>query len=56
MGLFKRKSKVEKLGEQYRKLLSEAHKLSNINRRKSDSKVSEANDILNKIELLKNKN
>ena len=56
MGLFKRKSKVEKLGEQYRKLLSEAHKLSTTNRRQSDSKISEANDILNKMEGLKNKN
>ena len=56
MSLFKRKSKVEKLGEQYRKLLSEAHKLSATNRRQSDSRVSEANEILNQIEILKNKN
>ena len=56
MGLFKRKSKGEKLEEQYRKLLSEAHKLSTTNRRKSDSKIAEANEVLNQIELLKNKN
>jgi hypothetical protein len=54
MKLFKKKSKVEKLDLQYRKLLAEAHKLSSYNRRLSDDKVSEANDILKQIERLNN--
>jgi len=54
MKLFKKKSKVEKLDLKYRKLLAEAHKLSSSNRRQSDSKISEANEILKQIEVLNN--
>ncbi|MGB5665279.1 MAG: Lacal_2735 family protein [Maribacter sp.] len=54
-GLFKKKSKIEKLDLQYKKLLAEAHKLSTSNRRQSDSKIADANEILKQIELL-NKN
>lgn len=54
-GLFKKKSKIEKLNLKYKKLLAEAHKLSTTNRRQSDSKIADANEILKQIELL-NKN
>ena len=52
--IFKKKSKVEKLNDQYKKLLEESYKLSKTNRRLSDSKVAEANEILKQIDLLKN--
>ncbi|SMO64708.1 hypothetical protein SAMN06265379_10458 [Saccharicrinis carchari] len=45
-----------KLDAQYRKLLAEAHKLSKINRKASDSKVVEANEILKQIESLQMQN
>lgn len=54
-GLFKKKSEVEKLNSQYKKLLEEAHKLSTTNRKLSDGKVAEADAILKQIELLENK-
>ena len=54
--LFKKKSKVEKLNLQYQKLLAEAHKLSTSNRRQSDDKIVEANEILKQIDLLKENN
>jgi len=50
--LFKKKSKVEKLNIQYKKLLEESYKLSTISRRDSDSKRAEAEEILNQIEEL----
>lgn len=53
LNIFKKKTKVEKLNEQYKKLLEESYKLSTTNRRLSDSKVAEANKILNQIDLLK---
>jgi hypothetical protein len=55
LGLFKKKSAVDKLNAEYKKLLSEAHKLSTTNRTLSDSKMAEANAILDKIELLSKK-
>jgi len=51
-GLFKKKTEKEKLEEQYRKLLSEAHQLSHTNRKSADEKLAEAEEILNKIKLL----
>ncbi len=50
--IFKKKSKAEKLNAQYKKLLEESYKLSTINRKLSDSKAAEANEILNQIDLL----
>lgn len=50
---FKSKSKIEKLQEQYAKLLKEAHELSTIDRMKSDEKIAEAEEIGKEIELLK---
>lgn len=51
-GLFKKKSEIDKLNEQYEKLLKEAHRLSTLDRTASDAKVAEANDVLKKIEEL----
>jgi hypothetical protein len=52
-GLFKKKSEVEKLQEKHDKLLEEAFKLSKSNRKASDAKTAEANEIAQKIEALK---
>lgn len=54
--LFKKKTKAEKLNEKYKKLLEESYKLSTTNRKLSDLKVEEANEILKQIELLRNSN
>ncbi|MBU2997265.1 Lacal_2735 family protein [Cellulophaga baltica] len=51
-GLFKNSSKEEKLRSQYEKLLKEAHKLSTINRKMSDQKISEADEIMKQLEKL----
>jgi hypothetical protein len=51
-GLFKKKSEVEKLQEKHDKLLEEAFKLSKTNRKASDAKTAEANEIAKKIEEL----
>lgn len=52
-GLFKKKSEVEKLQEQYKKLMEESYKLSHSNRSASDQKAAEADAVLKKIEALK---
>ena len=52
-GLFKKKSEKDKLYEQYQKLVKEAHILSTTNRKLSDQKVYEAEEIMNKLEKLK---
>jgi len=51
--LFKKKSEKEKLQIQYSKLLKEAHTLSTSNRKMSDQKVYEAEEIMKRLELLK---
>lgn len=53
LNIFKKKSKAEKLNAQYKKLLEESYKLSTTNRRLSDNKMLEANEILKEIDLLK---
>lgn len=50
--LFKKKSEKEKLEERYRKLLSEAHQLSTVNRKLSDEKTFEAEQVMQQIEAL----
>lgn len=50
MGLFSRKSKKDKLKKQYKQKLSEAHKMSTINRTKSDQLYYEAEEIMKQIE------
>jgi len=52
-GLFKKKTELEKLDIQYKKALSEAHQLASTNRKLSDQKMAEANDIGEKIEKLR---
>lgn len=52
-GLFKRKTKKEKLEEQFKKLMQEWHELSSINRAASDKKYAEAQDIAKLINELK---
>lgn len=51
-GLFKKKTEKEKLQEQYAKLMQEAHRLSTIDRAKSDLKTSEAEEVAQKLEAL----
>jgi len=53
-GIFKRKTKKEKLFIRYKKIKNEAFILSKIDRRKSDEKEKEANDILDAINNLEN--
>ena len=52
MGFFTRKSKKDKLNEQYEKKLEQAYKMSTSNRTESDRLTKEANDILEEIEKL----
>ena len=49
-GLFKKKTEKEKLREQYEKLTAEAFRLSSINRRLSDEKTFEAEELMKRIE------
>ncbi|QDO94547.1 Lacal_2735 family protein [Formosa sediminum] len=51
-GLFKKKSEKEKLESQYKKLLEEAHRLSTTNRKMSDQKMYEAEEVLKQLEKL----
>ena len=51
-GLFKKKTEKEKLQAQYKKLLEESYNLSTTNRKLSDQKVYEAEQVLNEIEKL----
>jgi len=50
--IFKPKSEAEKLQKEYESLMKEWHKLLNTNRKESDKKFAEAQDILTKIESL----
>ena len=52
-GLFKKKSEKDMLYEQYQKLTKEAHSLSTTNRKLSDQKAYEAEEIMKKLEKLK---
>ena len=51
-GLLKKKSEKEKLQEQSDKLLKEAYELSSTNRKMSDQKTFQANEILEQLEKL----
>ncbi len=52
-GIFKKKTEVEVLQKKYEKLMSQWHKLSSINRAESDKKYAEAEEVLKKIEAIK---
>ena len=44
---------MEKLQKKYNKLMEEGYKLSTINRKLSDEKYAEADEILKQIEAIK---
>jgi len=52
-GLFKKKTPLEKLQEKYNKLTEEAYKLSKIDRKASDAKQAEAEEVLKQMDALK---
>lgn len=54
-GLFKKKSELDKLREQYKKLQEESFVLSKSNRSAGDKKLAEAEEVFKKIEELKAK-
>ncbi len=51
-GLFKKKSEKDKLYNRYRTLLKESHQFSTTNRKLSDSKAFEAEQIMKQIEKI----
>ena len=51
-GLFKKKTEKEKLTDQYQKLMKEAFELSKSNRRASDEKYAEADELQKRMEGL----
>lgn len=51
-GLFKRKTEKEKLQEQYAKLMKEAHRLSTIDRAKSDLIAAKAEQVALRMESI----
>ncbi|MCK0144932.1 Lacal_2735 family protein [Arenibacter sp. F26102] len=51
-GIFKKKSKEEKLQEKYNALMKEWHTLSSINRLESDKKYVEAQEVLEELMAL----
>ena len=51
-GIFKKKSKLDKLQDQYKSLLEQSYKLSTTNRSERDKKQAEAQKILEQIEVL----
>ena len=53
-GLFKRKSPKEKLEERFKKLMQQWHELSSIDRKASDQKFAEAQDIAKLLNELNN--
>jgi hypothetical protein len=54
-GLFKKKSEVDKLDAEYRRLMKESHRLSTTDRKASDAKAAEANQVLKLIEEIEGK-
>lgn len=52
IGLFKKKSKKDKLGKKYDQLMKESYELSKIDRKASDLKRAEAEDVLKEMEGL----
>ncbi|MBQ4822730.1 Lacal_2735 family protein [Aquimarina sp. MMG016] len=51
-GLFKKKSKKEVLTKKYQQLMEESYKLSHTNRKASDDKSAEAEEIMKQIETI----
>ena len=51
-GLFKKKGKAEQLQEKYRKLMEESYRLSHSDRKASDLKRAEAEEIIKELDQL----
>ena len=51
-GLFKKKDPREALEKQYKELLAESHRLSTVDRKASDLKRAEAEEVVKAIEQL----
>ncbi|MGB5459530.1 MAG: Lacal_2735 family protein [Eudoraea sp.] len=51
-GIFKKKTQKQLLQEKYRKLMEDSHRLSKSNRKLSDDKVFEAEEVMKEIEKL----
>ena len=51
-GLFKKSNPKEKLEKKYRDLMEQAHKYSTTNRKLSDQKVQEAEEVMQELERL----
>ena len=51
-GLFKKKTQKEKLRAQYESLLKESYNLSTTNRKLSDQKAFEAEEVMKQLEKL----
>lgn len=51
--IFKKKSELEQLQTKYKKLMAEAHSLSHQDRKASDQKIAEAEEVANQIDALK---
>lgn len=49
---FLKKSEKEKLKAKYEKLIKEAYKLSHVDRKASDLKMAEAQEVLDQMEVL----
>jgi hypothetical protein len=54
-GLFKKKTQREVLLQRYKKLMKESHSLSTTDRVKSDQKFAEAEELMNKLDILEKK-
>lgn len=50
--LFNKKSEKEKLQKRYIRLLEEAYQLSKVNRKESDAKMAEADELQKQIDVL----
>ncbi|MBL6607705.1 MAG: Lacal_2735 family protein [Bacteroidetes bacterium] len=51
-GLFKKANPKDKLEKKYRDLMEQAHKYSTTNRKLSDQKVQEAEEVMQELERL----
>jgi len=55
-GLFKKATPKDKLEKKYRELMEQAHKYSTTNRKLSDQKVQEAEEVMQELERLAKNN
>ncbi len=55
MGIFSKKTEADRLRKQYQRLMKEAYRLSRTDRKGSDKKYAEADDLMKRIEELETK-